>query len=506
MGSINVKMLDGEYWWFGHVIRGHEMPYNAETDTEFDLYGGGFDSDQFSPLFLSSKGRFIWSDKYFKGSFCDGEIRAEGSGEFDLCEGNGNLKGAYLAAMKKHFPFSGKMPDELFWRAPQYNTWIELKTNQTTDGILKYAQSIIDNGMKPGVLMIDEGWQQEYGVFEFNKSKIDDPKALIAKLHEMGFKVMLWVTPLVSAAGDRFRELRDQNLLIMDNENNPAIRSWWCGYSAVIDFSNPKAVEWYNSQLKSLMERYDVDGFKFDAGDAYFYRNDDIIYGDCDSREQTSNFNEIGENYAFNEYRAVWNFGGRGIVTRLQDKRHSWDDYGLNMLIPHTILQGLCGYAYCCPDMVGGGMDGSFVGKEIDSELFVRWAQTNALMGMMQISISPWRVLNKENSELVKKAIKLHEEYSDVFYSLAKHASKTGEPIVRHMAYEFPDEGFETENTQFMLGSDILAAPVIEKGAESREVRLPLGKWFASDGKLYDGGKTVTINVPLDKMVYFKKQ
>lgn len=360
--------------------------------------------------------------------------------------------------------------------------------------------------MKPGVLMIDEGWQQEYGVFEFNKSKIDDPKALIAKLHEMGFKVMLWVTPLVSAAGDRFKELRDQNLLIMDNENNPAIRSWWCGYSAVIDFSNPKAVEWYNSQLKSLMERYDVDGFKFDAGDAHFYRNDDIIYGDCDSREQTSNFNKIGENYAFNEYRAAWNFGGRGIVTRLQDKRHSWDDYGIDMLIPHTVLQGLCGYAYCCPDMVGGGMDGSFVDNEIDGELFVRWAQTNALMGMMQISISPWRVLNKENSELVKKAIELHEEYSGVFYSLAKHASKTGEPIVRHMAYEFPDEGFETENTQFMLGSDILAAPIIEKGVESRDVRLPLGKWLASDGKLYDGGKTVTINVPLDKMVYFKKQ
>lgn len=176
------------------------------------------------------------------------------------------------------------------------------------------------------------------------------------------------------------------------------------------------------------------------------------------------------------------------------------------MLIPHTVLQGLCGYAYCCPDMVGGGMDGSFVDKEIDGELFVRWAQTNALMGMMQISISPWRVLNKENSELVKKAIELHEEYSGVFYSLAKHASKTGEPIVRHMAYEFPDEGFETENTQFMLGSDILAAPIIEKGVESRDVRLPLGKWLASDGKLYNGGKTVMINVPLDKMVYFKKQ
>ena len=503
--DMNIVILENEYWWVGEIVRGHEMPYSRESVGEFDLEDA-WECDQFAPLMLSSKGRYVWSDRSFRGEISGGMIKLYGDGEFKLCEGYKNLKGAYLAAMKAHFHFDGNMPDSLFWKAPQYNTWIELGTNQTSDGILEYAESIIKNGLKPGVLMIDEGWQQDYGVFEFNKSKIPDPGELIDKLHKMGFKVMLWTTPLTSAAGDRFKELRDKNFLVRDKDGKPAVREWWCGYSAVIDLTNPNAVKWYQEQLNSLIDRYGIDGYKLDAGDRYFYRDDDIICGNIPAREQTKAFNKIGESYRFNEYRAAWNFGGHAVVARLHDKKHSWNDFGLNTLIPHTIIQGLCGYAYCCPDMVGGGMEDSFkTGAALDEELFTRWAQANALMSMMQISIAPWRVLKKENAELVKAAIKLHEEHGDLFYSLAQNASKTGEPIVRHMAYEFPDGGFETENTQFMLGGDILVAPVLEKGAVSRTVRIPEGKWKTADGKVYEGCQSVTVDVPIDKLFYLKK-
>ena len=93
--------------------------------------------------------------------------------------------------------------------------------------------------------------------------------------------------------------------------------------------------------------------------------------------------------------------------------------------------------------MVGGGIIDCFgEHDELDEELFVRWAQANALMGMMQISIAPWRVLSKENTQRVIKAIKLHESFGDLFFELAQNASLNGEPIIRHMAYEFPDEGW----------------------------------------------------------------
>lgn len=500
---IKVEIIENEYWWGGSVNNAHEMPYSRQNGGLFDL-NGGRECDQFAPLMLSSKGRYIWSEKCFKAEIEGGVITLTGDGEFELKDGYENLRGAYLAAMKAHFPFTGKLPDRLFWEAPQYNTWIELGTNQTTESILKYADGILKNGLPPGVLMIDGGWQEDYGIFEFHKGKIPDPKYLISELHKLGFKVMLWISPIVASAGPNYKMLRDKGYLIKSSDGEIAVRKWWSGFSAILDFTNPDAAAWYHAQLKSLMDRYGVDGFKFDAGDRYFYEDDDIIYKPTPAREQTAVFNEVGEKYKFNEFRAAWKFGGREIVARLHDKYHTWDDFGLNTLIPHTVTQGLCGYAYCCPDMVGGGILDCFnEGQTLDEELFVRWAQANAFMGMMQMSVAPWRVLKAENAELVKAALKLHSEYSERFYTLAANASKTGEPIVRHMAYVFPDEGFETENTQFMLGDEILVAPVLEKGAEERTIRLPNGRWREGGGNIIDGGRSITVKVGISDIPHF---
>ena len=106
---------------------------------------------------------------------------------------------------------------------------------------------------------------------------------------------------------------------------------------------------------------------------------------------------------------------------------------------------------------------------------------------------------------MVKDAINLHEQFGPLFYELALHASKTGEPIVRHMAYEFPEEGFEACNDMFMLGSDYLVAPVVEQGAREKVVKLPRGRWINDRGVEYEGGQTVTEDAPLDRLVYYKK-
>lgn len=503
---MTVKIEKNEYWWCGDVGIAHKMPFDSTTELSFDLNGNGREDDQFAPIMLSSHGRYIWSDRVFSASIKNGEIELSGKGDFVVKEGFQNLKGAYLAAMKEHFPFDGKMPDELFWKAPQYNTWIELGTDQTSEKIYAYAKSIVENGMTPGVLMIDGGWQEEYGVFEFNKGKVPDPKRLVELLHGLGFKVMLWVSPIVASAGTNFKKLRDRGYLVRDAGGNIAIREWWSGYSAVLDLTNPEAMEWFHSRLRYLMDEYGVDGFKFDAGDSYFYRDDDRAFIPCDAREQTAYFNKTGLNYSFNEYRAVWNFGGRAIVSRLHDKYHTWEESGLNTLIPHTIAQGLSGYAYCCPDMVGGGIIACFnEGQSMDEELFVRWAQANALMGMMQVSVAPWRVLSAENYRLVKDAVMLHSSYGELFVDLARHASATGEPIVRHMAYEFPDEGFERISDQFMVGDKILVAPVIKKGERTRSVSFPDGMWKTSDGKEFAGGCRIEVDAPADKLNFFIK-
>jgi len=100
---------------------------------------------------------------------------------------------------------------------------------------------------------------------------------------------------------------------------------------------------------------------------------------------------------------------------------------------------------------------------------------------------------------------KLHEEFGAHILSLANEASKTGEPIVKPMEMAFPGNGYELIKDQFVLGNDIIVAPVTDKGLRSRKVILPVGKWQAEDGVKYKGGKTIEISVPLERLPYFRK-
>ena len=127
-------------------------------------------------------------------------------------------------------------------------------------------------------------------------------------------------------------------------------------------------------------------------------------------------------------------------------------------------------------------------------------------MPMMQFSVAPWRVLSKENAAICHKMSKLHEEMGEYILDLAKKASKTGEPIVKPMELAFPGNGYETIKDQFVLGNEIIVAPVTEKGARLRKVVLPKGNWKAEDGKTYKGGKIAEVSVPLERLPYFRKE
>ena len=94
-----------------------------------------------------------------------------------------SLREAYLNAAAAHFPANGKLPPFEMFENPQYNTWIELMYNQNQQDIIKYAEKIISLGLKPGVIMIDDTWQEDYGVWEFHTGRFADPKAMIDRLH-----------------------------------------------------------------------------------------------------------------------------------------------------------------------------------------------------------------------------------------------------------------------------------------------------------------------------------
>ena len=513
--KVEIKIAPGEYWWAGISSLGHQSPYDSTTVFSFDMWGDN-KGNQAQPLLLSSKGRYIWSEDPIKYDFKKGQlIVTVRNGKIVHGTVGNNLRTAFEFAAKTFFPSNSQIPDPLLFTHPQYNTWIELMYDQNEEDILKYAQDILDKGYSPGVLMIDDNWQEDYGIWEYSPRRFRNPKGMMNKLHAMGFKVMLWVCPFVSPDSEVFRALQKQRLLILDKDktqnvlwadtkNKAAIIRWWNGASACIDLSNPKAQKWFKERLDHLVIDYGVDGFKFDAGDARFYAEEVASFNVKIPNDHTSYFAELGLNYPLNEYRAAWKMAGLPLAQRLRDKTHKWED--LKKLIPDLMSQSVMGYAYTCPDMIGGGEYQSFLnGATIDQELVVRSAQVHALMPMMQFSVAPWRVLSKENVTICLRMSKLHEEFGGHILNLAREASKTGEPIVKPMELAFPGNGYELIKDQFVLGNNIIVAPVTEKGARSRTIILPKGNWEAEDGKTYQGGKTIEVLVPLERLPYFRK-
>ncbi|WP_344749740.1 TIM-barrel domain-containing protein, partial [Kribbella aluminosa] len=200
------------------------------------------------------------------------------------------------AASTAYFPATGTSPDPRMFTTPQYNTWIELVYDQTQQRILDYAHAIIDNGYPPGVLMIDDNWQEDYGVWNFHPARFPDPHTLINQLHDLGFTIMLWTCPFISPDSPTFRTLEHHQLLLRDHTGTTAIRRWWNGYSALLDLTNPHTTTWLHHQLTNLQTRYRIDGFKFDAGDPRFYRDTDQPHTPTTPNQHTQTWADIGLN------------------------------------------------------------------------------------------------------------------------------------------------------------------------------------------------------------------
>ncbi len=516
--KICLTLEEEERWWVGVITDSHLFPLNENSVYTFDFYGDT-KGNQGQPLLISNKGRYIWNEEPFNFRFENGELTAECKlAEFQSGKSGTTLKEAYLHCSQHFFPPSGDIPAEELFTLPQFNTWIEFTYYQNQKGILEYANGIVENGFVPGVLMIDEGWFKTYGNWDFDRGRFPDPKAMMKELKELGFKVILWVCPYYSPNGVFWTEqlldysTKGDTIWIVNAESPgfPAIMQWWDGFSNVIDLSNPKGYRWFRQQLDFLVEEYGIDGFKFDGGDAIHYSDSRFLSKtrsykqDISPNEHSELFVRLGLEYPFNEYRASWKMGGQAIAMRLRDKAHNWKD--LAKLVPGSINQGLMGYPYTCPDLIGGGEYLSFSNLEtIDQELIVRAAQCHALMPMMQFSVAPWRVLSKENLEICVEMAGLHVRLGEEIIDLAEEAARTGEPIIRSMEYVFPGNDYVDITDQFLLGDQILVAPVTEKNAVRREIVFPEGKWKGDDGSVVEGPVTLDVATPIERLPWYRK-
>ena len=528
-----IKMLPAENWWGVDNNFGREMPFNAAKDFACDLRKDNY-AHQALSLLVSDKGRAVWCPEPVGVKIAGGVIRLESdTGAITLVENAGKtLAEAYRYASKTWFPPTGEEPELLYFAAPQYNTWIELTYHQNEKDILAYAQSMLDHGFPPGIFMIDDTWQHAYGTWEFDMRRFSDPKGMMAKLHEMGFKVLLWMCPFVGMDTPEYRRIQfaknpddvrgwptKGGFLLQSPKKGwggvpPAARiEWWNGVSALLDFTHPNAVAWFTEQLDRLQRDYGADGFKFDGGGVAFYSGTRGAEGSSrktyahdpsvSPAAQSALYGQFALKYKGSEYRNVFGFAGKPVIMRLHDKAHKWT--ALQRLVPDMLAAGFVGCPFICPDMVGGGEWSAFIpGAPFSPELFVRSAQVQALCPMMQFSASPWRYLDAAHQKIVSDTVALRQRFAPKFVALAKRAAKDGEPIMRNLEYAYPGRGYAEIRDEFLMGEDLLVAPVVEEGAKRRKVVLPPGTWRADDGKTHLGPATIEVETPLARLPYFE--
>ncbi|MBP5382073.1 MAG: glycoside hydrolase [Bacteroidales bacterium] len=500
-----IKLLPGERVWAGKVANGIDLP--VEDTLVIDMHNNF--GNQLAPLIMTSAGRYIWSDEPYTATVtADKIVITDAEAPLETAIVGENLQDAYRFCMRKFFPPQGGLPPREFFEVPQYNTWIEFQYDQNQAGITEYARNIVRNGFKPGILMLDDTWMEDYGKWEFHPGRFPNPKVFCDELHALGFKIMLWVVPYVSL--DQYQLCEEihhvpGNGFIQGPNGGDYPFCWWNGISGCIDFSDSASVAWFTGKLDHLMNEYGVDGFKFDAGDLDAWPDpaSTVNKGGFSPQQLCYAWAALGDKYPYNEFRACWKHGGKPYVQRLHDKGHHFG--ALQRLIPEMMITGLFGWWYAAPDMIGGGSFASFLpGMPINQDLIVRSSQIHAMMPMMQFSVAPWRVLDAEHLAAVKKSVAIREQMLPLIVGLFEKTASTGEPVVAPLEYWFPNAGLADIIDEYMLGPDILVAPMVEEGF-SRSVVLPAGHWTADDGSVYDGPCTVTIDVPLERIPRFTR-
>ncbi len=503
---LKIKIKKGELWFGGFTDFAEYMPFDEKSEAEIDVTYTKGHYNQINPLLISSLGRYVYAENYFKLNIGGGIISVESPGEIDFGEKSG-VREAYSYIKDKYYEFDGRMPDVRLFTMPQYCTWMALGENQTDERVIDFARSIVDAGLPAGELIIDDSWTDYVGQFDFSVKKFPDAKATVEKLKKAGFFVSLWITPYVSVDTPVYRELSEKDLLIKQ-EGKPYIAHWWKESSACIDFTNPAAKTWVADKIERLKTLYGIEGVKMDGGDTRFYEDGLETFSE---EGRTANglseaYGRFAANYPISEIRATCKCGGLPIIQRIADRFHNWSekDNGFDGIIKRSLLMSLSGYPYCCPDMIGGGQyEDVEKGIAESEELNVRYMQAATFMPCIQFSKPLWKYSEK-TAFVVKKMLAIRGKYASYIARLAENAAERGEPIMRPMMF-YTDKCGDISG-QYMLGDKILVAPVMEQGADEKEVYLPQGEWrYEPTGEVFAGEQRIKIPTKLEDLPYFIK-
>ena len=507
--TLSVDLASGGHW-YGHGFS-HVQPYPLSAGT---VVNAAFAVNNIQcPAWMCSAGWVLFAETL---EVLDVRINEEGDGllrvrcdaaDFPLRVFRGATLPDAHGRFLSHIGWPNTPPDARLLADSIFCTWTQFPRCITEERILDMAREIRARDYPCSTIIIDDRWESCFGELAFS-SGFPDPRAMVSRLHALGFSVWLWATPFVNEEAATFADLARRRVLVPTRDGaGAAMLRWWGGTAGLVDLTSPQGRAWFRERLLYLKNEIGIDGFKIDGGDfkyqpppagaAWHEYKGPSGYADA----LLSLFEEIAPNAC--ETRTAWLSQKRSIVWREGGKDSHWGiDNGLAALVTLALHIALLGYDTLIPDMVPGRVQ--TMSKDFPlptDELMVRWTECSALMPIIQFSYFPWNYA-AATEEAVLGLARLHKALGPY---IAASAADRRAPLVRPLWYDAPRvDALYTVADEFMLGPDLVAAPVLSKGAAERDVVLPPGRWRdAWTGETISGGLHVRYPAPCPGMPVF---
>lgn len=380
------------------------------------------------------------------------------------------------------------------------------------------------------VVYLDIDYMDGFRVMTFKTPNFDDAAGLIGDLKEKGIRTITIIDPGVKVDEEYpvFKRGKEGNHFTKKLDGEMFIGAVWPGNSAFPDFSNKDCREWWKSELKKFISEHGMDGIWNDMNEPCVFNNDHktmletclhnsdngVIehkefhnrYGFEMSRCSKEAQEELHPNErGFSMTRATYAGGQRYSSVWTGDNMSLWSQ--MRMSISMNANLGISGFSFVGNDVSGFGLDSS-------EELFIRWMEMGPFIpifrnhsNMYTRRQEPW-AFGPRAEKIAKKSIELRYELLPYIYDLYYISHKEGLPIFRPMIMEYEkDMNLLNMREQFMLGENMLVAPVLYEVERSKTVYLPKGSWFNyfTMEKL-QGGKWYKLPCELDEILVFVKE
>ncbi|TRY17759.1 alpha-xylosidase [Tessaracoccus rhinocerotis] len=385
-------------------------------------------------------------------------------------------------------------------RVPAWSFGLWLTTSFTArydeQTVAGFVDGMAERNLPLSVFHYDCFWMREFQWcdFEWDSRTFPDPVGQIARLHERGLKVSVWINPYIGQRSKLFSEAAENGYLLKRRDGSVWQWDLWQAGMGIVDFTNPDARQWYLGHLERLLDQ-GVDSFKTDFGERIPV--DDVVWHDGSDPERMHNY-----------YANLYN----GAVFRLLERRkgagnailyarsatagcqqfpvHWGGDCDSTFASMAESLRGglslaMSGFGYWSHDI--GGFEGT-----PDPTVFKRWVAFGMLSSHSRLHGSdsvrvPW-AFDDEAVDVTRKFTNLKMRLMPYLARIAEEAHREGVPMMRPMPLEFPEDrgGFDAD-CQYLLGDSLLVAPVLTAAGEV-EYYVPEGTWTSLlDGSTRQG-------------------